>query len=332
MTIVIAINGAGRIGRALLRVAVERGDPAVVALNDLATLEQIAHLLRHDSTLGSFPESVEVADDGLVIGGRSVAYSRSPTPSEIDWGAAEPRMVVETTGRFTDREQAARHLTGGVRRVVISANSRDADALVCYGVNHDTIDAGAKVISAASCTTNCAAATLAPLVRTVGVEWVELLTVHCYTSSQSLVDAARPDLRRSRNAGLNLIPTTTGASWALENVFPGLEGKVRGYSVRAPVAQVSLVDLVVKTGKSLIESDLVDVLTEAAGSDLAGILQVSTEPLVSTDFIGNPHSAIVDREFLQVDGRRLRILAWYDNEVGYVNRLADLVLFLSEHE
>lgn len=327
MTTSIALNGVGRIGRGVLRAAVDRTDVEVVAVNDPVPAEQTVHLLRHDSTLGPFPQPVEIADGGLAIGGRRLAYGQASDLGEIDWGAA-PTMVIEASGRFTNREGAAGHLRDGVERVLVSANSRDADALVCFGVNHDRLDGSEQVISASSCTTNCAAAVLAPLATQLGVRRVRLLTVHCYNANQALVDAAQPDLRRARAAGLNLIPTTTGAAWAVERVIPELDGRVAGYAVRVPAAQVSLVDLVVETDKSVDTDGVLDILRAVADSDLAGTLTVSEEALVSTDFAGDPHSAVVDAEFVEADGNRLRLLAWYDNEMGYANRLLDLAAFV----
>lgn len=332
VTTSIAINGVGRIGRGVLRAAVERSEVEVVAVNDPTPVEQIAHLLRHDSTLGTFPQRVKVADGDLTLGERKVVCSHAETPQAIDWGGRRPGMVIEASGRFTERAAATGHLRDGVERVLISANSRDADALVCFGVNHGDLDGSEVVISASSCTTNCAAAVLAPLAEELGVRRVMLLTVHCYNANQSLVDAAQTDLRRARAAGLNLIPTTTGAAWAVEWVLPDLEGRVSGYAVRVPAAQVSLVDLVVETDRSVDTEGVLAILRAAADSDLAGILTVSEEALVSTDFAGDPHSAVVDSEFVEAEGDRVRLLAWYDNEMGYANRLLDLVEFVGRLE
>lgn len=326
----LAINGVGRIGRALLRVVADRDDLEVVAVNDPTPVEQTAHLLRHDSTLGPFPRSVEGGQGNLLIGGDEIAYSSQSDPASINWSGAEPSLVVEASGRSTARDESAVHLRGSVERVLVSANSADADALVCFGVNHQRLNGKERVISASSCTTNCAAAVLAPLVEPLAIDRVMLMTVHCYNSSQSLVDAAQPDLRRARAAGLNLIPTTTGASWALERVLPDLADRVSGYAVRVPAAQVSLIDLMVETGREMESSDVLDLLREAEAGQLAGILAVSEEPLVSSDFVGAAQSAIVDAEFVRAEGRRLRLLAWYDNEMGYANRLADLAAFVAE--
>ena len=320
----MAINGVGRVGRALIRVAAERDDVEVVAVNDPTQIEQTAHLLQHDSTLGDFPQSVEVQSGRISIGSRGIAYSSLTDPSSLDWSEQEPSIVVEASGRFTARQAAAGHLGGSVEKVLVSANSSDADALVCFGVNHQRLSGQEQVISASSCTTNCAAAVLAPLIEPLAVDRVMLLTVHCYNSNQSLVDAAQPDLRRARAAGLNLIPTTTGASWALERALPELAGRVSGYAVRVPAAQVSLIDLVIETGRETESSDVLELLREAAEGQLAGILAVSEEPLVSSDFVGAPQSAVVDADFVRASGRRVRLLAWYDNEMGYANRLADL--------
>ncbi len=331
MSLRVAINGAGRVGRTLARVAVQRTGLEVVAINDLASIEQTAHLLNHDSTLGPFPVPVE-HDDALWLGDRRVVYSSEADPSQLDWGRSQPDVVVEATGRFTSRQAAARHLQGSVRRVLISANSRDADALVCYGVNHQAIDESAEVISAGSCTTNCAAVSVVPLMELAEVRSVQLMTVHCYNSNQSLVDVAQPDLRRARAAGLNLIPTTTGATWALEYVLPSLAEKVSGYAVRVPAAQVSLLDMIVELESTVDGDDVMAAFNAAASGDLSGILTIAEAPLVSTDYAGDPHSAIVDSEFLKVRDRRVRLLTWYDNEAGYANRLADLLRYFGERD
>lgn len=331
MSATLAINGVGRVGRALMRVTAEREDLQVVAVNDPTPVEQTAHLLQHDSTLGPFPQHVEASAGRLLIGGSEVVYTSDPDPASIDWSVTEPSLVVEASGRFAAREEAAVHLGGSVERVLVSANATDADALVCFGVNHQRLGGTERVISASSCTTNCAAAVLAPLVEPLAIDRVMLMTVHCYNSNQSLVDAAQPDLRRARAAGLNLIPTTTGASWALERVLPGLADRVSGYAVRVPAAQVSLIDLMVETGREVESSDVLDLLREAEARQLAGILAVSEKPLVSSDFVGAAESAIVDAEFVRAEGRRVRLLAWYDNEMGYANRLADLAAFVAEN-
>ncbi len=333
VTTSIAINGTGRIGRVLLRTAAQRQDLRVVGLNDLVSAQQTAHLLRHDSTLGPFPVDLETDDSSLRMAGHLISYSQQANPEDIPWGTsgpgrAVPDLVVEATGQFTSRADAARHLHGGARRVIVSANAGDADALVCFGINHQELRVSDEVVSAGSCTTNCVAAVLAPLAVAVGIEKVMLMTVHCYNSNQSLVDSAQRDLRRSRAAGLNLIPTTTGATWALEMAMPELAGRVSGYAVRVPSSQVSLVDLVVQTKKTMTTDEVVETLHQAADSDLKGILGVSAEPLVSTDFVGDSRSAIVDLEFVGAEDRHVRIMAWYDNESGYAHRLADLAVFM----
>jgi glyceraldehyde 3-phosphate dehydrogenase len=331
-----AINGLGRIGRALVRVAREHPEIELVAANDQADPLSIARLLRHDTIHGRFPGTVEVEDGGLRIDGRALRLFRQSVPGEIPWHetpGGPPEVVIEATGRFRARASAAGHLAHGVERVIVSATAAGVDATFCMGINEGTYDpARHRVVSNASCTTNCLAAAIVVPLRSFGVEQALMNTVHCYTNSQNLVDMAHADPRRARAAGSNIIPTTSDAIDSIGLVLPALEGRVEGLAMRVPIAAGSLVDLtVVLTRPATIEA-MAAAYRKAASGELAGILGATDEALVSSDFIGEKHSAVVDLPLLQRAGDRLfRIVAWYDNEWGYTNRLADLVAYLGTH-
>jgi glyceraldehyde 3-phosphate dehydrogenase len=325
-----AINGLGRIGRALLRIARERPALRLVAANDAADPRSLARLIRHDTVHGRYAGTVEALDRGLALDGRALPLFRCPEPADIPWEETGARFVVEATGRFRSRELAARHLTRGVERVVISATAPAVDATFCYGINHRTFDPRRDfVVSNASCTTNCLATMLAVLQRSFGVEHALMNTVHCVTNSQNLVDMAHADPRRARAAVANIIPTTSDAIPSIGQVIPQLEGRVEGLATRVPIVAGSIVDLTARLGIGVSVADVAAAYREAAASDLEGILGVTDEELVSSDFVGDPRSAVVDLPLLQRAGDRLvRVIAWYDNEWGYSNRLADLLAFL----
>jgi glyceraldehyde 3-phosphate dehydrogenase len=329
MTIRIGINGLGRIGRGFLRLALAQDDLEVVAVNDLAAPPILTHLLRHDSIFGRLEIDVKAGDNGIVAAGRTIRCTRSPRPAEIDWHGVD--VVIEATGRFTSRDAAAGHLKGGARRVVISSPSADADLTVCYGVNHASYDPKHhRVISNASCTTNAMAVVLLVADQAFGVERAAMTTVHCYTNSQVLVDAPHDDPRRARAAGLSMIPTSTSAALAIGRVMPGLAGKVRCLAVRVPAAAVSLIDLTMTLRRATTAEGAIHAFRGAAEGPLRGILGYSDEELVSIDYLGDSRSAIVDGSLLAIDGGSfLKVLAWYDNERGYVQRLADLVRHVS---
>ena len=318
----VAVNGLGRIGRALVRLAALRGDFAVVAVNDLAPLAQLLPLLRRDSVHGPFPGGVQACDGRLVAAGREILVCGEREPAAIPWLEAAPRVVVECTGTATSRARAAEHLRGTVSHVLVSANLADADLTVCLGVNDDRLDfARQRVISNASCTTNCMAPVALVLHRAFGLRRGLLTTVHSYTRGQELLDAPLADPRRARAAAINIVPTSTGAARAVGLVLPELAGRLDASAVRVPVAAVSMVQFVV-------ELDAAPSLAAVAGAGpLSGILAVTDEELVSSDFVGHPASAIVDLPLLQQvdDGHLLRVVAWYDNEWGYASRLADLI-------
>jgi glyceraldehyde 3-phosphate dehydrogenase len=333
MALRVGINGLGRIGRALLRLAHLRRelDLEIVAANDAADAPALARLLRHDTVHGPFPVPVAGTDGRLVLDGRTVPVGHAPTPAEIDWTFAGVEVVVEATGRFRQRALAAGHLGGSVRRVVVSATLPDADATFCLGINEASFDpARHVVISNASCTTNCLAATLLPLVETAGVEQALMNTVHCVTNSQNLVDNAHADPRRARAAIANIIPTTTDAIPSIDWVLPAVAGRVVGMATRVPVVAGALVDLTVVVGRAARRAELVEAFRAAERGRLAGILGTTDEELVSADFVGDPRSAIVDLPLLVSASDRLwRVIAWYDNEWGYANRLIELLALLA---
>jgi glyceraldehyde 3-phosphate dehydrogenase len=327
MAIRVGINGLGRIGRGFLRRAWSDPDFAIAAVNDVAPPAILAPLLKHDSLYGAFGATVGAAEGSLAIGGRTVPCFRESDPDRIPWGRNQVDLVLECTGRFTARAAAARHLAGGALRVVISSPSADADRTICCGVNDDDYDPAAqRVISSASCTTHAVAVLLRVVEESFGVERAAMTTIHCVTNNQALVDAPHPDPRRARGALLSMIPTTTTAADAVVAVLPALRGRLQMLAVRVPTSGVSLVDLTVLLRRAATRDAARDALRDAAGGRLAGILGWCDEPLVSSDFLGDTHSAVVDGPLLDVaDGRWLKILAWYDNERGYVERLADLV-------
>ncbi len=343
MPIRFAINGLGRVGRALLRIARQRDDLELAAVNDQASAQVLARLIRHDSLHGRFPGTVEAEPGALWIDGRRVPLFAANEPAAIPWQEAEPWVVVESTGQFRSRAEAAAHLgsSGGgasrggvVEKVVVSAAAPGVDATFCVGVNHQSYDPGRHhVVSNASCTTNCLAAVAKVLVEEAGIEHGFMSTVHCYTNSQRLMDMSHPDPRRARAAALNVIPTTSDAVLAIGEVMPELAGRIGGTAYRVPVPDGSLVDFVVRTERPASREALAEAFRRAAAGPLAGILAVTEEELVSADFIGDPNSATVDLPLLEaLDSRLLRVVAWYDNEWGYANRLADLLAWMGRQK
>ena len=332
MTTRLAINGLGRIGRALVRVLAERDDLDVelVAANDRAPVEQLVRLLARDSVHGRFPGCVAVDDEGLVVDGRAVRVFAAERPADIPWDETPAEVVVEATGAIEDREAASAHLRGAVGRVIVSANLETADFTVCLGVNHGTLDPDLhRVISNSSCTTNCMAPVAMVLDHAFGLERGLLTTVHAYTRGQELLDGPHEDPRRGRAAALNIVPTATGAARAVGLVLPHLAGRLDAQAVRVPTPNVSLVQFVVQIAAEPSLEEIADALRRAADGALRGILAVSDEPLVSTDVIGCPVSALIDLDLLQrLDGGMVRVVAWYDNEWGYANRLAELAALI----
>ena len=331
MSLQIGINGFGRIGRLVLRAA-RTTDVEVVGINDLTDARTLAHLLKYDSIHGRFPGEVEATENGVKVDGREIPITQEREPAEIPWFDQGAKIAVECTGRFTDRESAGQHLTAGAERVVISAPASDPDVTIVLGVNDEEYDpASHRIVSNASCTTNC----LAPVCKVLndgwGIEAGWMTTIHAYTNDQSLLDEAHKDPRRARAAALSMIPTSTGAAKAIGLVLPELQGKFDGYAMRVPTADVSVVDLSVKLSKKTDAAAINAAMLEAANGPMRGILQVCDEPLVSIDFCGNPHSSILDASNTRVmNGDFAKLLSWYDNEWGYASRLVDLVQKLDQ--
>jgi len=327
----VGINGFGRIGRNVVRAGLDRPDIEFVAANDLTDTKTLAHLLKYDSILGPLHKSVKVEGDAIIIGGKRIKIFATKDPAEIDWNSAGAQIVIESTGRFTDAKDASKHLRGTVKKVIISAPASNEDVTIVLGVNDNMYDpAKHKIISNASCTTNC----LAPLVKVIhekfGIEKGSMTTIHSYTNDQNVLDFPHKDLRRSRAAALNMIPTTTGAAKAIGLVMPQLKGKLDGYSMRVPTPDVSAVDLVAVLSQNTTSEAMNKALEEAASGPMKGILAYTEDPVVSTDMLHNPASSIVDSQMTKVlDGNLLKVLAWYDNEWGYSMRVVDLIEFVA---
>jgi len=329
MPVRVAINGFGRTGRAAFRTAYERhADIEWIAINDVADPELIARLLAHDSIYGPFPGLVEVSEGALFVEGVRIELPGESDPAVLPWGELGVDVVIESTGRFRAREDAAKHLEAGADKVIVSAPAKEPDATVVLGVNfEDAYDPEThRIISNASCTTNCLAPVAKVLHETFGIRHGLMTTVHAYTGDQQLLDGPHKDFRRARAAACNLVPTTTGAAKALGLVIPELEGKLHGYAIRVPVPTGSLVDLTVEVAGSTTVDEVNRVLSQRADvGELRGILAFSEEPLVSTDIVRSPYSAIVDAGLTSViDGTQVKVIAWYDNEWGYSNRLVEL--------
>jgi len=327
MTIRVGINGFGRTGRALFRAAQRHElDIEVVAINDLGSPEALARLLARDSVFGRFDQSVTTSGNVLVVGGRRILLPAQHEVKALPWAALEVDVVVEATGRFTSREDAAGHLDAGAPRVVVSAPSKGADATFVMGVNDDTFDPSRHVVvSNASCTTNCLAVLAKVLDDAFGLEEGFMTTVHAYTGDQQLVDGLHKDPRRARAAALNIVPTTTGAARATGLVLPSVEGRLDGLALRVPVPDGSITDLVANVTSKVTVAHVQDAFREAAAvAPLEGRLDYAEEPLVSTDIVGSPASCVFDAELTMVKGRLVKVLGWYDNEWGYANRLAEL--------
>ncbi|HKY23691.1 MAG TPA: type I glyceraldehyde-3-phosphate dehydrogenase [Gaiella sp.] len=324
----VGINGFGRIGRNFFRAQQALGaDIEVVAFNDLGDGKTMAHLLRYDSTLGPFAGDVELGEGSLKAGGEEMKMLSERDPAALPWGELGVDVVIESTGFFTDRAGAQKHLDAGAKKVLISAPATDPDLTVVLGVNDDQYEpANHHIVSNASCTTNCVAPLAKVLDELAGIESGFMTTIHAYTQDQVLQDAPHKDLRRARAAAINLVPTSTGAAKAIGLVLPHLQGKVDGMSVRAPVPTGSLTDLVVTLGREVTKDEVNAAYASAAESGaLADVLQYSEDPLVSTDIVGNPHSCIFDSQLTMAHGRTAKVFGWYDNEWGYSCRLVDLV-------
>jgi len=327
----VAINGFGRIGRNVLRAASGASDIEIVAINDLTDAATLAHLLKFDSVHGTFAADVGYDGDALVVNGRKIRVLKEKEPAALPWKQFGVDIVIESTGRFTGREDAGRHLQAGARKVVISAPGKNADLTVCMGVNEEQYAAATHhVVSNASCTTNCLAPVAKVLLERFGIVKGMMTTVHSYTNDQQILDLPHKDLRRARAAALSMIPTTTGAAKAVGLVLPQLKGKLDGMAVRVPTPNVSLIDLVVETQKPTTIEEVNAAFKQAAEGVLKGILEYCELPLVSRDFNGNASSSIVDAPSTNViGGNMVKVLSWYDNEWGYSNRLLDLVLYIA---
>jgi glyceraldehyde 3-phosphate dehydrogenase (phosphorylating) len=323
----VGINGFGRIGRNFFRAQQERGgDLDIVAANDLGDAKTMAHLLRYDSTLGPFGQEVEVLEGAIRVGGKEITMLAERDPAALPWGELGVEVVLESTGFFTKRDGAQKHLEAGAKKVVISAPATDPDITIVLGVNDDAYDRDRHhIVSNASCTTNCVAPLAKVLNDLAGIESGFMTTIHAYTQDQSLQDMPHSDLRRARAAAINLIPTSTGAAKAIGLVLPELQGKVDGVAVRAPVATGSLTDLVVSLGREVSKDEIKEAYRAAAGGGLDGILQYSEDPLVSTDIIHSQYSCVFDSELTMAHGKLAKVFGWYDNEWGYSCRLVDLV-------
>jgi glyceraldehyde 3-phosphate dehydrogenase len=329
MAVAAGINGFGRIGRNVFRAAHAKGaDVDWVGVNDITDTGTLAHLLKYDSVLGPFPGTVEATEDGLIVDGRELRVFSERDPAALPWGDAGAEVVVESTGLFTDRDSAAKHLEAGARKVVISAPAKGPDVTLALGVNDDVYDRDSHdVISNASCTTNCLAPVAKVLHDAFGIESGIMTTIHAYTADQQLQDLPHKDLRRARAAAVNLVPTSTGAAKAIGLVIPELEGKLNGIAVRAPLPTGSVVDLVCTLGADVSAEEVNEAFRSRADQGpLTGILEYSEAPLVSSDIVHSPYSAIFDSELTMVLGDRMvKVVAWYDNEWGYSNRVVDLI-------
>ncbi|MGA2737381.1 MAG: type I glyceraldehyde-3-phosphate dehydrogenase [Bryobacteraceae bacterium] len=332
MAVKVGINGFGRIGRNVVRAALHRHDIEFVAVNDLTDTKTLAHLLKYDSVLGTLPVEIRKEEDAILVGGKRIKVFAQKDPAQLDWNSVGAQIVIESTGRFTDGKEAAKHLRGSVKKVIISAPASNEDVTLVLGVNDGTYDPSKhNIISNASCTTNCLAPVVKVLHGTVGIQKGSMTTIHSYTNDQNVLDFPHKDLRRARAAALNMIPTTTGAAKAIGLVMPELKGKLDGYSMRVPTPDVSVVDLVALTSRSTSAEEVNAAFKAAADGPMKGILAYTDDPVVSTDMLHNSNSSIVDGQMTKVlDGNLLKVVSWYDNEWGYSCRVVDLIAFLTD--
>ncbi|MBD8070791.1 type I glyceraldehyde-3-phosphate dehydrogenase [Bacillus sp. PS06] len=331
MTVKVGINGFGRIGRNVFRAALNNPDVEVVAVNDLTNAATLAHLLKYDSVHGKLDAEVSVDGNNLVVAGKTIEVSAERDPAKLSWGTLGVDVVVESTGFFTKRSDAAKHLEAGAKKVIISAPATDEDITIVMGVNHDKYDAANHdVISNASCTTNCLAPFAKVLNDNFGIKRGMMTTVHSYTNDQQILDLPHKDLRRARAAAENIIPTSTGAAKAVSLVLPELKGKLNGGAMRVPTPNVSLVDLVAELDKDVTVEEVNAALKAASENELKGILNYSEEPLVSGDYNGDPASSTIDAlSTMVMEGSMVKVISWYDNESGYSNRVVDLVKYIA---
>ena len=333
MAVNVAINGFGRIGRLVLRGIIESGrkDINVVAINDLGSVEANAHMLQYDSVHGNLPVKVKATKSGINVGGKSIKVIAERDPAALPWDKMGVDIALECTGLFTSKEDAGKHLEAGAKRVLVSAPASGADLTVVYGVNHKKLRKSHKIVSNASCTTNCLAPVAQVLDKTCGIARGYMTTVHAFTGDQRTVDTLHSDPRRARAASLSMIPTSTGAAKAVGLVLPELAGKLDGTAVRVPTPNVSMIDLVFEAKKKTSVEEINAAITKAAKGPLKGVLGICDEPLVSIDFNHNPHSSTFDLTQTQiVDGKLVRVLSWYDNEWGFANRMSDTAVAMSK--
>lgn len=335
MAIRVGINGFGRIGRNFLRASLIPGSLEkidIVCINDLTDAKTLAHLLKYDSVHGIFRSDIQVKENSIIVNGQEIKVTAITDPAQLPWKEMKVDVVLESTGLFVDRQGASKHLSAGANWVIISAPAKDPDITVCLGVNEETLDISKhKIISNASCTTNC----LAPIAKVVDQKFKIkrglMTTIHSYTNDQRILDLPHKDLRRARAAAVSMIPTTTGAAKAVGLVLPNLKGKLDGMAIRVPTPNVSVVDLVVDVEKETTAEAVNAAFKEASSGPLKGIIEYSEEPLVSIDINGNPHSAVVDATLTKIlEGNMIKVLAWYDNEWGYSSRIRDLILYIED--
>jgi glyceraldehyde 3-phosphate dehydrogenase len=330
MAVKVGINGFGRIGRNVLRASINDPNIEFVAVNDLTDAKTLAHLLKYDSVLGKFDATVEAIDNAIVVNGREIKVLSEPDINKINWGATGAEIVIESTGRYVDREKCALHLRDGVKKAIISAPAKGEDLTIVLGVNDSNYQADKHhVISNASCTTNCLAPVAKALNDQLGIVRGSMTTIHAYTNDQKILDLPHKDLRRARAAAVSMIPTTTGAAKAIGLVIPELKGKLDGIAIRVPTPNVSVVDFVFVASRPTTKEEVNQILKDAANGSMRGILEFCEEELVSVDFRSNPNSSIVDAGYTKVvDGTLVHVMSWYDNEWGYSCRVRDLVNFL----
>ncbi len=322
----VGINGFGRIGRNVFRAARDANDGVdIVAINDITDAPTLAHLLKYDSVFRRYPGTVEVADGSIVVDGNTVVVHSERNPADIPWSDQDVDVVIESTGLFTERDKAAAHLGGSVKKVVISAPAKNPDLTVCLGVNDDQYDASKHdIVSNASCTTNCLSPVAKVLHELVGIKRGYMTTTHAYTNDQRILDLPHSDLRRARSAALSIIPTSTGAAKAIGEVMPELKGVLDGIAMRVPVPDGSVVDLTCEVGRETSKEEINAAMKAAAEGPMKGILAYTEDPIVSADIVGDPHSSIFDSQLTMVNGNFVKIVTWYDNEWGYSNRVVEL--------
>ncbi|UXP33840.1 type I glyceraldehyde-3-phosphate dehydrogenase [Reichenbachiella agarivorans] len=321
----VAINGFGRIGRLAFRALLKKENVEVVAINDLTDTKTLAHLLKYDSTQGKFDGTVEAAADGIIVNGKKIGITAERVPADLPWKALGIDVVLESTGRFVDEAGASQHLTAGAKKVVISAPAKGNIPTVVLGVNDNILTGKETIMSNASCTTNCLAPIAKVLHDSFGLEQGFITTIHAYTADQNLQDAPHADLRRSRAAGINMVPTSTGAAKAVGLVLPELNGKLDGNSMRVPTPTGSITDLVAVLSREVTVAEVNAAMKAAAEGPMKGILRYTEDPIVSSDIVGDPHSSIFDAGITSVNGKMVKVASWYDNEAGYSNRAADLI-------